>query len=382
MFSIIYSYLLDNKIVNYFKEDNKNNIIDYNKYHSVLEFIPKINYKISDKIYDNQDLINIIHKFCINETNKKFIVSLSGGVDSMVLITIIKYLGYEVIGAHINYNNREETKEEQEFLEDWCSYNNIKLYIKTIEHIKRATCKRSDYETITKNMRLDFYKEIMVKENVDTILLAHHKDDIVENIFANVCRGRYLLDLAVIKEKSIINDIIIARPMISFYKQPIYDFADKYQVPYFKDTTPNWSVRGKYRNKILPIIEDTFTKNIKENLICLSEQSSEWNELVTREIINPFIENLIINNHDYETKIEFYIDKHLNYPLCFWNVIFMNIFNKFGYGCPSRKAIQTFINSINNHKNSPHPYYITLSMYCKCILQKGKIKITFKSLKN
>ena len=56
------------------------------------------------------------------------------------------------------------------------------------------------------------------------------------------------------------------RPMIKFYKQPIYDFADKYQIPYFKDTTPDWSVRGKYRNKILPIIEDTFSKNVKENL--------------------------------------------------------------------------------------------------------------------
>ena len=133
------------------------------------------------------------------EQKQKFIVSLSGGVDSMVLITIIHYLGYHVIGVHINYNNRIETTEEEQFLEFWCNKNSITLYKKSINEIKRSQSKRSDYEIITKNIRLDFYKEIMKKE-CDLILLAHHKDDIVENIFANVCRGRYILDLAVIKK--------------------------------------------------------------------------------------------------------------------------------------------------------------------------------------
>ena len=99
------------------------------------------------------------------------------------------------------------------------------------------------------------------------MLLAHHKDDIVENIFANVCRGRNILDLAVIKEKACIDGVNIGRPMIDVYKKPVYEFAEKYQIPYFKDTTPGWSIRGKYRNQIYPLIEDTFTKNVKDNLL-------------------------------------------------------------------------------------------------------------------
>ena len=161
------------------------NDLDINKYCNILEFVPNHEEVIKNMIYNKEPLIEYIKEFCINEKTNKFIISLSGGVDSMVLICIIKNLGYEVVGAHINYNNRFETKDEEEFLNYWCIKNNIKLYIKNIDNIKRVNTKRSDYELITKNVRFDFYK-VLKKENCNLMLLAHHKDDIVENIFANV----------------------------------------------------------------------------------------------------------------------------------------------------------------------------------------------------
>ena len=290
----------------------------------------------------------------------------------MVLTTILKYLNCEVIGLHINYNNRPETKQEQEFLEKWCNYNGIKLYVKTIEDIKRATTKRSDYEAMTKKIRFDFYKEIMKKEAIDQILLGHHKDDIVENIFANVCRGRNVLDLAVIRETCTIEDVNIARPMLEFYKEVIYEFASKYQVPYFKDTTPDWSVRGKYRNKISPSIEDAFTGNVKENLLKLSNQSDEWNELVQYIIIEPFMKTVKYTANC----AEFNVENYNNYPIAFWTAIFSNIFFKFGKSCPSRKAIQVFMNNIQTKNVS----YISLSNSCVCRNKNYNIKIEFKLL--
>ena len=56
----------------------------------------------------------------------------------MVLITIIKYLDYEVSALHINYNNRNETNLEQKFLEDWCYYNSTPLHVKSITSLKRV----------------------------------------------------------------------------------------------------------------------------------------------------------------------------------------------------------------------------------------------------
>ena len=345
---------------------------DYvNTYKKVLEFVPIIKEKISDQIINKENILLAHVEEFVKKTNKtSFIVSLSGGVDSMVLTTILKYLKCEVIGIHINYNNREETRLEQEFLEKWCNYNGIKLYVKSIEHIKRTITKRSDYEAMTKKIRFDFYKDIMTKESIDQILLGHHKDDIVENIFANVCRGRNILDLAVIRETCTIENVNIARPMLNFYKEVISDFALKYQVPYFKDTTPEWSVRGKYRNKISPLLEDTFTNNVKENLIKLSNQSDDWNEIVQSIVIDPFIKTIKYN----PSSVEFNVEKYNYYPLAFWNTIFSKIFFHFGKSSPSRKAIQVFMNAINTKNVS----YISLSNSCVCRNKNNNINIEFK----
>jgi tRNA(Ile)-lysidine synthetase-like protein len=345
----------------------------FNNYSKVLQFVPKITDLIKNQQFDtNNELIIAVKKFCeknIKNDKNSIIVSLSGGVDSMVLTTILIMLGYNVIGLHINYNNRQETKLEQEFLENWCYHNNIKFYTKVITNMKRSNTKRSDYEYESKKIRFDFYKEIMCKEGINKILLAHHKDDIIENIFANVCRGRYILDLAVIREQSVINDVTIMRPLIEFYKTTIYEFSELYQVPYFKDTTPEWSVRGKYRNQIYPLLEDTFSYSIKSNLLGLSKQSYDWNELVSDKIIEPFLKTIKYN----ESSCVFNVEEYKDYPLCFWNVIFMKLFYHYGKNCPSRKAINVFIGTIQIKKVG----YISLSDSCTCRNKNYEITINF-----
>jgi tRNA(Ile)-lysidine synthetase-like protein len=343
-------------------------------FKNVLQLVPQKEIKICNQNYDstNEVILTVIN-FCErNQTkSKKIVVSLSGGVDSMVLISILKFIGYEPVACHINYNNREETSMEQDFLEYWCNTNSIKLYIKTIVNLKRKNSKRSDYEYESKKIRFDFYKEVMKNEGLDCILLAHHKDDIIENIFANVCRGRYILDLAVIKEQSTINDVSIMRPLIELYKSSIYEFASSYEVPYFKDTTPEWSVRGKFRNKIYPLLEDTFSYNIKSNLLGLSKQSYEWNELVMEQIVKPFLELIVYE----ETKCVFNVEKYNAHPLCFWNIVFMKVFYYYNKNCPSRKSIQVFMNSIK----TKNVCTITLSDKCLCKNKNNIITIEFNA---
>lgn len=344
--------------------------IDYNMYSDILEYVPQNSNKIIENNFDRDNiLVKTIESFCSNTQNKTFAISLSGGVDSMVLATIVKFLGYNVVALHINYNNREETKQEQNFLEKWCSYNDIPLYVRDISNIKRDNSKRSEYEAVTKEIRFNFYKDILEKEGLDSILLAHHRDDIVENVFANVCRARYILDLAVIRETNTINGVTISRPMINYYKNVIYNFADIYKVPYFKDTTPKWSVRGKYRDVIAPAIEDTFTQSVKENLIELGKQSDQWNQLVNREIIEPFLDSV-----EYSDKnVKFNIKKWITYPLCFWTQVFMRIFYRYGKNCPSRRSVQNFMNnlSLNTCLN------IAITNNTRCRLKNNWITIEF-----
>ena len=346
--------------------------MNYQTFDDILEYIPNHQNTINKiKIDDDNELTKCTLKFCNNHSSKRFVVSLSGGVDSMVLLSILKSLNIETIAVHINYNNRFESKKEEMFLKLWCEYNGIQIFIKSIHDIQRKSSNRTDYENVTKEIRLAFYEEIMEKNGSTCVLLAHHKDDVVENIFANGCRGRNRLDLAIIKDNSIIRNINFGRPLSNHFKESIYKFAHLYQIPYFKDTTPDWSIRGKYRNVIYPSIENAFTKNVKNNLLNLSRQSNEWNELIEFQLIVPFMKKV---NFD-ENNISFDIEKYLNYPLCFWNLIFMKIFNQFGYKCPSRKSIQTCIFMIKSNQNNNTLHNITLNNKCKCSLCKNVLYI-------
>ena len=73
-----------------------------------------------ENVCKNEPLIQKVSEYCKQRNCETFIVSLSGGVDSMVISSIIKYLGYKLVCIHINYNNREASVSEAEFLEKWC----------------------------------------------------------------------------------------------------------------------------------------------------------------------------------------------------------------------------------------------------------------------
>lgn len=342
--------------------------MDYENYESVLEYVPSNNSRLRDNILDdNSTLFNTMKKYAIDD---KYIVSLSGGVDSMVLISILHYLNKTVIGIHINYNNRPETYKEKEFLENWCEYNDIRLYCMDILDIQRRDSKRSDYEEYTKKLRFDMYKQVLETENCDSVLLAHHKDDIVENIFTNVCRARSLFNLGVLKKESVIDDVTIERPLLDLYKKCIVEYANTHDVPYFKDTTPTWSVRGCYREKIDPSVQYAFGNQVKDNLLSVETELKEWYSLITYSIINPFIKS--IDTKDYE--ISFDTTPYKEYPLCFWNTVFMKLFHFYNSKVPSKRSIKAFVDYIEHRTDGT----INLTSETKTKMKKNVVTISFK----
>lgn len=337
--------------------------MDISKYSSILECIKLKNI---DNINKYTTFINIINK---NIQNKKepLIISLSGGVDSMVLMHVLQKLKKTFVAFHINYNNRNETNLEAEFLRDYCSINRIPFIYESIE-IKRGSIKRSDYEIRTKNIRFDKYKQLLSDYKSDCILLGHHRDDVIENIFNNICRGRNILDLSVIKKENIISNVLIVRPMLDIFKIDILSYANYYDIPYFKDTTPDWCLRGIFRRKIYPLISLAYKNNIKENLLSMAEQSTEWNDIIEKDIILPFL-----NSIEYTaSNIKFNIYKHKDYSITFWHEIFIRLFHKYGKNSLSKKSIQNLIISFDKNKT------IELSKDTNCIINNYNIIILFK----
>ena len=254
-----------------------------NIYKDINLLSMKINKRVKSWEYINKDILDprclednkivsvvspIIHENMRNEIEKlkdgsTIIVSLSGGVDSMVALYLCKYIKdtynsnkiKNIIAIHINYNNRTHSGDELDFVNYYCNKLGIKLYLRTIKEISRNNCLhnglRDLYEDITKNIRYDMYR-LNIKNDRTYILLGHNKDDCFENVITNILnKSNYnnLCGMEVLKE---IEGMMFWRPLLSIEKRHILDCANINKIHYLYDSTPTWSVRGKIRDTVRP----------------------------------------------------------------------------------------------------------------------------------
>lgn len=262
--------LLNNKLnLTYYDECINKEILDNNctfKYFNCFEFSEKL----FDTKYDN---------IC---------VSLSGGVDSVLMLYYLHYLGKKLCAVHINYSNRDTSNDEMKMCIRICNYLNVPIYTRTITEIKRDRFNDRDiYEDVTKKIRFDMYKKICEKNNC-VIALGHNKNDTIENIFSNIAKQQKMENLKGMSDEMTENDITIIRPMLNIYKSQIYDMAHKYELPYVYDSTPSWSERGMKRDKLIPFITE-FDSRIIDGLLTVSEELKSY-----KKISQQYIENSII----------------------------------------------------------------------------------------
>merc|ERR1712062_519129 len=101
-------------------------------------------------------------------------------------------------------------------------------------------------------------------------------------------KGCSLLDLSGMSEESMINNVMIWRPLLKHDKAKFFSFSHRFGVPYFKDSTPSWSSRGRMRNELLPLIGSIFGDGFNRNLSLLSDESIQFAQMAKKKIFDPF----------------------------------------------------------------------------------------------
>jgi tRNA(Ile)-lysidine synthetase-like protein len=309
------------------------------------------------KLEINNNLISNIESFYKNlDKNINIGISLSGGVDSMVLLYISKYLEVKnkinkVIAIHLEYVNREEAKYETEYIINWCQFLGVPIYLRKIEHMSRdnGSIDRDFYEEETKRIRFNTYKYVINKEKLHGICLGHHFGDLGENVLMNIFNGRDLLDLFVMDEISIIEEVKILRPMLKNIKDDIFDFAHKNYIPYMKDTTPDWSCRGVLRKKLMPTLVDQYGTGIYNNLAKLGNRSKQWDIVMKSCILEPIISNIIYGPLGCVIPLSVNI---LNFSDVLWTKILITVFHKMGINMISQKSLLPFIDWVKKSYNT------------------------------
>eukprot|EP01090_Pellita_catalonica_P023245 TRINITY_DN9443_c0_g1_i1.p1 TRINITY_DN9443_c0_g1~~TRINITY_DN9443_c0_g1_i1.p1 ORF type:complete len:645 (-),score=77.44 TRINITY_DN9443_c0_g1_i1:45-1979(-) len=311
-------------------------------------------------------------------------ISLSGGVDSMVIARILvalrdanpQYAKIHIVGIHINYNNRPESDREAQFVEGWCSRHGIDFIQTKITEFTRGVTKREIYECETKKIRFGMYKKVLTDyNNCLGIIFGHHMGDKRENVLTNVFTKNSSLAITGMKVISMgIMNVPIWRPLLKFDKPEIFKFAHQFGVPYFLDTTPKWSNRGRMRNELIPLLTTVFGENVLADVIRSGKEFDRTQELVTKHILKKFLQEKVICG---KVGLWFALDAQtLAFPRLLWREIFKVLFHAMGFGDVRKKALDNFVRLIQRKRDkSKQGSWIGLRQECMTLLLAQKVYI-------
>lgn len=236
---------------------------------------------------------------CSDYPSTRFLLAVSGGADSMVLLELFYALELDFQVAHVNYKLRGEASElDQQLVENYSAMRGIKFHLYSVSEKDRQP--EGSIQLWARDLRYNFFETILSDENLDFVVTAHHLNDNLETFLINLSRGSGIKGLCGIPKAH--QNVI--RPMLSFSKQEIYDFAKMEKIEFREDASNKKDdyLRNQIRNQIVPLlmnINPNFLENFSTSLHLLSE---------AKAFLDGQIENLEIELMHFENE-ELVIDK-------------------------------------------------------------------------
>lgn len=217
--------------------------------------------------------------------DRKLLIAVSGGVDSVVLVHLCHKLELDIALAHCNFNLRGgESDADEDFVLQLAEDLDIEVFIESFDTEGFADNKKVSIQIAARKLRYDWFEELSKQLNYDCILTAHHADDNLETFLINFTRGTGLEGLMGIPE---INGKII-RPLLPFSRENIETYATENQIKWRNDSSNASTkyLRNKLRHDVIPIL-----KEINPSLL-QSFQSTLQNLQGSSDIIDDSIEAL------------------------------------------------------------------------------------------
>ncbi|MEW5675576.1 tRNA lysidine(34) synthetase TilS [Flavobacterium enshiense] len=209
-------------------------------------------------------------------TEKKLLLAVSGGIDSMVLLHLLKQLHFDISVAHCNFNLRgEESDDDENFVKSLCNDLNIKLFVNHFKTEEYTNSNKQSIQVSARELRYDWFNELLQQENFDYLLTAHHLDDSLETFLINFTRGTGLEGLTGIPQQ---NDRIV-RPLLVFSRLEIENYAKENNIQWREDSSnaSDKYLRNKLRHDIVPILKEmnpNFLNSFQQTLENLQQANS------------------------------------------------------------------------------------------------------------
>lgn len=155
----------------------------------------------------------------------KYVVAVSGGVDSVVLLHKLVQQGeHELIVAHFDHGIRDDSADDARFVQSLSESYGLSFVTEREELGVNAS------EDRARTRRYSFLRQVAGQQKA-RIVTAHHANDVVETVAINLQRGTGWRGLAVLNAPD------VERPLLSFTKGELYDYALAHRLEWVQDST-------------------------------------------------------------------------------------------------------------------------------------------------
>lgn len=211
-----------------------------------------------------------------------FVIGLSGGVDSVVLLHLFRQLNLKVRAIHIHHGLSPNADSWADFCQNLCQQWHIPCVMRKVkvqgEQGLEGNAREARYHAFSQELQTD---EILVT--------AHHLDDQAETFLLALKRGSGVKGLSAMQGVSYRQNLTLFRPLLGISKANLIDYAKQQDLPYIQDESNqiNDFDRNFLRNEVLPALNQRwqhFNQMIVRSAQHCAEQQTLLEELLTEEL--------------------------------------------------------------------------------------------------
>lgn len=202
-----------------------------------------------------RQLNQFVKKEKLFDKSSPILVAVSGGMDSVLLLHLLKEAGFQIGVAHCNFLLRgDDSDKDEKFVKQLSEMFNAPFYIKKFDTLNYAEKNKISVQMAARDLRYAWFEEIRMKNHYDYIAVAHHRDDEVETFFINLIRGTGIAGLHGIRSKS----GKIVRPLLFTGRKEIEEYINRNKIKYREDKSNNSAkyLRNKIRIQLIPFLKE------------------------------------------------------------------------------------------------------------------------------
>ncbi|MCW8895802.1 MAG: tRNA lysidine(34) synthetase TilS [Sulfurimonas sp.] len=195
--------------------------------------------------------------------DKKNLLAFSAGVDSTALFFLLTQHNIKFDIAIVNYGSRKQSQDEVAYAKELAKQHNSTCHLLDAQKID------TNFESNAREIRYDFFEELIKEHRYDNLLTAHHLGDRFEWMLMQFCKGAGCAELAGMKTIELRENYKLIRPLLHVDKNELLEYLNTNDIKYFEDKSnldegiKRNSFRHKYSNPLLKEHLDGIKKSFK-----------------------------------------------------------------------------------------------------------------------